>query len=325
MTAIEIDSKIIANGYLRDGKKMRSGATTANMANELKTVEEHKAHSSSLESANKAHLAIYDHLPRDINVLADPVKYQEWARKVLPRISSPAASPVFLDEQAMTSQTRSDDGGVFHKCAPMYSFKRQESLSSRSYKEHVKGRKVRPGLHRGSVSRVLRAYDRDHIPPKAPSQSPVDNSENHSETITTVHPFYIFAKTGDLTNVSSQSLPTLSKTVKSAYKHTPYRYTSTKRYFTITQPAAPPTRERTEVLRSDSCDVTRKTVRMPSIVRKTPKPTSLSAGWNHARRERTIPSQHEMYRLLPDHVGPLSTRMRSRLDVSKRLQENDEC
>ena len=80
---------------------------------------------TQLKSSSQAHLAIYDHLPRDINVLADSSKYQEWARKVLPRISSPRQSKQPQDGFVLGGRTDEScsDEGDYEIQLRSYSFK----------------------------------------------------------------------------------------------------------------------------------------------------------------------------------------------------------
>lgn len=55
------------------------------------------------------HLAIYDHLPKNVDIFSDSKKYQSWARTILPRISAsqgnaPGSTPGFVVKTANSTQ-----------------------------------------------------------------------------------------------------------------------------------------------------------------------------------------------------------------------------
>ena len=176
----------------------------------------------------------------------------------------------------------------------------------------MKGRKVKPGLHRGSVSRIQKYFENDRKYPKTPISSPVEGWERCETSF--IHPRYRFASTSqeqiDLRKVTPMSPETLLHKEKTLpiRKFGVKREKTSKCYFSFSKPAASATNSKQIVPYYD--DSNNRKHKMPPIAKKTHLPSSLSAGISHGREERTIPSMHEMSRSLPKDVGPAARRMK---------------
>ena len=253
------------------------------------------------------HLSIYEHLPRDINVLADASKYQEWARRVIPRITSPALTcdDAQVQNEAQTPRHLLHETPQLHDHVPSL----PDTVTSRSIDVVLRGRKVRPGLCRGSVSNALRVFKQESRLPKAPVQSPVHVIKDATVTSHLArahkadkHPFYALAKRGPIINTDmATSLPAITSssllappTSRSRVPH------AQRRYFAISRPALDSQSTSSFVLASLHDPLqpapSPKPNRFPTTcLNKAPRASALSTGLRQGPSGRSIPSSLEMH------------------------------
>ena len=263
----------------------------------------------NLGRKQNTHLSIYEHLPRDINVLADAGKYQEWARRVIPRITSPDQT---CDDSQNAFETprrqlHETPQHFDHMTSP-----RELMTSTRSNEINVRGRKVRPGLCRGSVCHAMRALKQEIHLPKAPVQSPVHaysevtrNGTSLNRNQNGTHPFYALAKRGpirsnelvtSLPSITSASLLAAAPSSRQSHGRVPHR--QQRRYFSISRPALN-SNSSSFVLASlvtEQHHVTRspRPTQHPPFLNKAPRSSALSSGLRQGPIGRSIPSGLEM-------------------------------
>lgn len=280
------------------------------------------------------HLAIYDHLPRNVDIFSDSTKYQSWAKTVFPRIPSP------VNTRGLLIQSSRSEGHLLHNDTNLHlvsptshrdrvkSFKQsnqssynRSAMAASLNDEFPPGRnkkKVKPGLKRGST--VIKSgksiadgnrTENSRSKPSVNSGSSSSISLNDNDALS-----YAFNQISLSNNDSYYSTPPLSQLANSGCRAHNVAMDSTqtriksqvqkkKSYISIALPVKTAAQSDIITLDSHSSNGSQHKIKNNYNIRKVPTkskqgnrfPSQLSNGMvTPDRKQKTIPSFHEMSR-----------------------------